>query len=135
MKTTMYRKLIALLKAMAEIFPYDLISIHNKFVELEQKEGHDMRVYRMEEFNAIMGKLSPLDIASRVADSSNFNAKSEYFNFDVDGCLLSFDWLTSDRCNINFKELAAYICETLNPLSSDIVQHVIEEYHGKKGVC
>lgn len=135
MKTTMYKKLIALFEAMAEIFPNDLISVYNEFVDLEAATAYDMRtyIYHMYEFDKVFANHTPLEIADCLSRNEDFYSQQSYFNFDNNGNLYSFDWLTHENCNINFAELAEYICETYNSLGCDIIQHVIDQYYGKGG--
>lgn len=130
----MYYELTNVLTAMIDIAECDLIDIYNQFVDAEQAEGYDMRIYHMTDFNAVMKDFSPIQIAFYVQGNENFNVVHRLFNFDIDQKLSSFEWIEDDKCNLDIEELAEYICRTLNPLGNDIIAHIITKY-SKKGVC
>lgn len=124
---TLYEKITDALKKMIECTPDELISIFNAYINTDINSHHGSCVYYMSEFEYTFAQKSPLQIAEWVY-TSDFNPYDDYFNFDINNELFSFDWLGSKNCNIDIDDLADYICETRDSLESDAIQKILDEY-------
>lgn len=125
---TMYEKLTDTLKKMIDNAPCELVSLFNNYVNIWADSHYDFHIYYMEEFEDVFACKSPLQIAEWVYTSEDFNPNDDYFNFDTNNELLSFNWLGSKNCNIDIDDLADYIWKTHESLGSNTIQKILDEY-------
>lgn len=101
----------------------ELIVVWNAFCD-ETRSIY--QVYGMDEFDEYMYDVKPWEI-SRSAFFGDFNPTHDYFTFNGDGNLESFDYFTDENCPIVTSDIAEFIIQTKNTLDNDDLQEALHD--------
>ena len=122
----MENKELRIEKALEEMFPEDLLMLHNEYCEANNCV--DDYVYFMDDFDEIMGGMKPWEIARATFYGNRFNPCDDYFYFNAYGNLESLQYADDANGEVIFTgDIAEYITRTGDDLGNDEIAEILEE--------
>jgi len=100
----------------------EIVEIHNQYCE--SADCMEKYIYSMDEFNEVMENTSPWQIVSMCFSGYKFSPEHDYFCFNDDGDLESFDSAPSKNSGISINDIAGYIDKTEDSLNNEEIQEL-----------
>lgn len=116
----------AIKNALEEMNTADIIAVHNEYCD--SSNNMDDYIYSMEEFDEIMGNMSPWDIVRAAYFGHEFNPTNDYFRFNGYANLESFDFAPGGNSGVYISDIAEHIDRNGDALNNDDIQAVLDEY-------
>ncbi len=120
---TRYEKIKEILESMSTA---DIIAIHDEYCNATN--NIDNYIYNMGEFDEIMGNMTPWDIARACYYGHEFCPDHDYFRFNGNANLESFDFVPEGNSGIYISDIAEYIDRDEDALNNNEIQEVLDEY-------
>lgn len=118
---TRYEKIKEVLENMGTA---EIINIHNEYCSASN--NMDDYIYDMDEFDEIMGNVTPWEVARACFYGHEFCPAHDYFRFNGYANLESFDFAQGDNSGIYISDIADYIERNEDSLNNDEIQEILD---------